>query len=110
VTGLNVVPKLLPQPPRAGHKSPLFFTRVSTKPPSSAIGAVLVSFLCRTTPVPQARLALPLAPLMLARPRVDLAGLPTRWSQSPGGRRRVAIDELHSSREPRANQPSQRLH
>jgi hypothetical protein len=67
MTGLNVVPKLPPQPPRAGHKSPSF-TRVSAEPPPSAIGAVPVSSLRRTTPVSQAHLKLPPASRELARP------------------------------------------
>jgi hypothetical protein len=105
MTGLNVVPKLPPQPPRAGHKSPSFTCRC-TKPPSSAIGAVQVSVLRRTTPVPQAHLKLPPAPRELARPRVALADLPARRIAVPGGRPIAAVDKLCSPRDPRANQPS----
>jgi hypothetical protein len=48
--------------------------------------------------------------LVLARPSIDLAGLPARQSQRPGGRPIAAVDELCSPRDPLANQPSQRLH
>jgi hypothetical protein len=94
-----------PQPPRAIHKSRSFFTRVSTKPPPSAIGAVPVSSLRRAIPVPQARLNLPPAPRVLARPRVVLVVPPARRITVPGGRPIAAADELHHPRDPRANQP-----
>jgi hypothetical protein len=55
-------------------------------------------------------LAFPPVMLVLARPSIDLAGLPTRQSQRPGGRPIAAVDELCSPRDPLANQPSQRLH
>jgi hypothetical protein len=110
MTGLNVVPKLPPQPPRAGHKSPSFFTRVSTEPPPSAIGAVPVSSLRRTTPVSQGHLKLPPASRELARPRDALAVPPARRITVPGGRPIASVGELRSPREPRASQPSQRPH
>jgi hypothetical protein len=83
-----------------------FSTRVSTKPAA-------VRHRCRpgeppTSCVPDAvrvHLALLHAPIEPAHARVDLAGLPARRSQSPRGRRRAAIGELCSPRDPRANQP-----
>jgi hypothetical protein len=97
-----------PQPPRAVHKSPSF-TRVSTKPPPSAICVVPVSSLRRAILVPQARLKLPPAPRELARPRVVLAVPPARRITVPGGRPIAAADELHPPRDPRANQPPQHI-
>jgi hypothetical protein len=111
VAGLNLVPKLPPPPPRASHKSPSFLhvreRQAHRHPP---LGAIPVSLCAAQLQCPQARLAIPLAPLVLARPSVDLVGLAARRSQSPRGRRQAAIDELCSPRDPRANQPSQHLH
>jgi hypothetical protein len=84
VASLNLVPKLSPQPPRVGHKSPPpFFTRVNTKPAA-------VRHRCRLGELPAScvndAVGLRLTPLLThlepTRAQVALAELPARRSTS----------------------------
>jgi hypothetical protein len=84
----------------------------SREHPNPATVAIAAAVELRALPIAvTARLPLAFPPVLpvLARPSVDLAGLPARWSQRPSGRPIASTDELCSPRDPRANQPSQHL-